>query len=121
LKTFIKDLTKIREEAASMESQAEKSAQMEIAVSMIMSSYAELRLDAEACNDINVSHGYSKRLLQYIKNGSVKPGLSRQMNKDGLELEIKNPFKKNLTLIASQMEGMVSENQEQMSAFFNIR
>ena len=121
LKTFIKDLTKIREEAALMQSQAEKSAQTEIAISMIMSSYAELRLDAEACNDINVSHGYSKRLLQYIKNGSVKPGLSRQMNKDGLELEIKNPFKKNLTLIASQMEGMVSENQEQMSAFFNIR
>jgi len=121
LKTFIKDLTKIREEAALMQSQAEKSAQTEIAISMIMSSYAELRLDAEACNDINVSHGYSKRLLQYIKNGSIKPGLSRQMNRDGLIGEIKNPFKKNLTLIASQMEGMVSENQEEMSAFFNIR
>ena len=120
LKDFVKDLTKVREEAAAMESQAEKAAQLEIAVSMIMSSYSELRLDAEACNDINVTHGYSKRLLKFVKNGVVKPGLSTKMNNTGLDHEIKNPFKKNLALIASQMDGMVSENQEEMSAFFNI-
>ena len=120
LKTFIKDLTKIREESKSMTSPAAKASQIEIAISMIMSSYSELRLDAEACNDINVTHGYSKRLLNFIKNGSVKPGLSNQMNTLGLDMEIKNPFKKNLAMIASQMEGMVSENQDKMEEFFGM-
>ena len=120
LKNFIKELNKIQEETVTLKSQAQKAAQIEIAISMVMSSYSELRLDAEACNDINVTHGYSKRLLKFIKNGSVKPGISKQMNNTGLDLEIKNPFKKNLTLIASQMEGMVSENQDKMEEFFGM-
>ena len=41
---------------------------------MIMSSYAELRLDAEACNDINVTHGYSKRLLQLYQEWQCEAG-----------------------------------------------
>jgi ribosomal protein S13 len=120
LSEFIKELSSIREEANLMESEAEKAAQIEIALSMIMSSYSELRQDAENCNSINVGHGYSKRFLNFIVNGAVKPGLSRQMNKEDLIGEIENPFKQNLSLIVSQMEGMVSEHQERIGKFVGI-
>ena len=118
LAKFIKELTLIQEEAKAMKSIAAKSAQTEIALSMIMSSYSELRQEAEDCNTINVGHVHSKRFLKFIVNGAVKPGIISQMKSTaGLE-EIANPFKQNLNLIASQMEGMVSEHQEEINAFF---
>jgi hypothetical protein len=118
LAKFIKGLDAIQEEAKAMKSIAAKSAQTEIALSMIMSSYSELRQDAEDCNTINVGHVHSKRFLNFIVNGSVKPGLIREMKSLPIIEEIKNPFKQNLDLIASQMEGMVSEHQEEINTFF---
>jgi vacuolar-type H+-ATPase subunit I/STV1 len=118
LAKFIKELSSIREEASLMKSPAEKAAQTEIAISMIMSSYSELRQDAEDCNAINVGHVHSKRFLKFIVNGSVKPGLTGQMKNTAVGVEIENPFKQNLSLIASQMEGMVSEHQEAFDSFF---
>jgi hypothetical protein len=118
LAKFIKELGIIQEEAKAMKSIAAKSAQTEIALSMIMGSYSELRQDAEDTNGINAGHVHSKRFLNFIVNGSVKPGLSRQMNNTPITDEIEDPFKQNLGLIASQMEGMVSEHQEEFNTFF---
>lgn len=120
LSKFLTELSSIREEANLMKSDAEKAAQIEIALSMIMSSYSELRQDAENCNSINVGHGYSKRFLKFIVNGAVKPGLSRQMNNTSITDEIEDPFKQNLDLIASQMKGMVSEHQDSIGKFVGI-
>jgi len=103
-----------------MDSAAEKSLLIEIAISLWTSTISELRQEAEDCNAINVAHSYNKRFLDFVMNNVRKPALVGYMDSVSLDREFEKPFKKNLDLITATMKGMVAKDQEKINEFFNI-
>jgi len=116
----LEELSKIRTRSSKMDSAAEKSLLIEIAISLWTSTISELRQEAEDCNAINVAHSYNKRFLDFVMNDMRKPALVSAMDSVSLDREFEMPFKKNLDLITATMKGMVAEDQDQINEFFNI-
>jgi len=114
------ELSEIRKRSSSMDSEAEKSLNVEIAISLWTSTISELRQEAEDCNAINVAHSYNKRFLDFVMNNIRKPALIGAMDSVSLDREFEMPFKKNLDLITATMKGMVAEDQDKINEFFNI-
>jgi len=114
------ELSDVRDRSSSMDSEAEKSLLVEIAISLWTGTISELRQEAEDCNAINVAHSYNKRFLDFVMNDMRKPALVSAMDSVSLDREFEMPFKKNLDLITATMKGMVAEDQDQINEFFNI-
>ena len=69
----------------------------------------------------NVAHSYNLEFLDFVRGGSTKPGIVRQMDQLDLETELKNNQKKNWKTIDKLTQSMQSDHIEQFEDFFAIK
>ena len=99
LSEYLEMLEKIRVEANDLNAPIQVAMKSEVEMSMWAGLYTELRQNVEDCNNTNIRHGYSKRFLEFVIHGNVKPGLIELMDNSSVDDEILTAgLKKNFKL-----------------------
>ena len=68
-----------------------------------------------------IEHSYNHEFLDFVRGGSTKPGIVRQMDQLDLEKELEKNQKKNWKTIDKLTQSMQSDHIEQFEEFFAIK
>jgi len=117
---YLQELEEIRDKINKETTPLNQLYMRDINLSRAMGKMATLRQKSEDINAINVSYAHHERFLNFVSKGYKKPDLAGLMDNTSLQIEIDNPYNKNVDLIISQIEGMTKDGDAPMSVLKEI-
>ena len=118
---YLKSATKMQEEYDKIPSKAGKALFMETNYAIWVARVQEERQRTQNATNQLIEHSYNHEFLDFVRGGSTKPGIVRQMDQLDLEKELKNNQKKNWKTIDRLTQSMQSDHIEQFEEFFAIK
>ena len=117
---YLQEVEEIRDKINKEKTPLKQLYMRDINLSKAMSKMAAMRQKSEDINAINVSYAHHQRFLNFVSKGKKKPALIELMDNTSLQIEIDNPYNKNIDLILSQIEGMTKDGDAPMSTLKEI-
>lgn len=118
---YMRSATRMQDEYDNLPSKANKALFMETNYALWLARVQEERQRTQNATSQLIAHSYNLEFLDFVRGGSAKPDLVRQMDQLDLEKELKNHQKKNWKTIDKLTQSMQSDHIEQFEDFFAIK
>ena len=118
---YLRSATRMQEEYDKIPSKAGKALFMETNYALWVTRVQEERQRTQNATNQLIAHSCNLEFLDFVRGGSTKPGIVRQMDQLDLETELKNNQKKNWKTIDKLTQSMQSDHIEQFEDFFAIK